>query len=105
MVEIWISLIKNIIEIIIDKLDAERVATEGDISRFKQLGIEGDNFAPVINALTERPHKLVSSYKIAEEIHSVAKDLTDDDEARQVFEELDQGFEFEEAIELKAKEF
>ena len=72
------------VEIIIDKLDAERVATEGDISRFKQLGIEGDNFASVINALTERPHKLVSSYKIAEEVHSVAKNLTDDDEARQL---------------------
>ena len=72
------------VEIIIDKLDAERVATEGDISRFKQLGIEGDTFASVINALTERPHKLVSSYKIAEEVHSVAKNLTDDDEARQL---------------------
>ncbi len=72
------------VETILDELHAEQNATEEDILRFEQLGSENVSFSSVINTLTERPDKLISSFKVAEKIHSIAKSLSDEDKAKEL---------------------
>ena len=65
-------------------LQDEYDATLADIDRFATIDDSSDNFVDAVNALTERPNKLVSSHAIADELHALASQNADADITRQL---------------------
>ena len=67
-----------------EQLAAAHESAQTHITAFDRIGTDGAGFVEAMNALTADPAKLVSSRRLANNIHEIARDLTDDVAALQV---------------------
>ncbi|NCF48065.1 MAG: phosphoenolpyruvate carboxylase [Bacteroidetes bacterium] len=70
------------LETIRTALADELANTEAEVLDFTRIKLEGDDFTAVVNRLTRRKDKLVSSKALAKQLHQIAKAIADEDAAR-----------------------
>ena len=70
----------NELKKIVNRLQKELIYTKKDIISFNKIKNNSKDFSKIVNQFTERTNKFISSHKLANDIHEIAKKVSNTDD-------------------------